>query len=238
MGCRCLFLGFALVLIIFSCTAEKPVEKKPVPVVLVKPKPPVLSQEQRKELGFPSGLIEQVELSAGAKAEPFFATVVMQTENLKGEKGFESKKLAGFSVHTKRADELIEAFRTSLRVKGYLIFRSHKGYGTLPDVITVFKGNNSYDILLVQGTEGGNYHLDTKAIITWLKARQQEGSFVITGAGPDWLEARFVKMPKDMKALAKKITAFAPDVLEHGPRTVEKLAERMKKTNGFTLVWD
>jgi hypothetical protein len=164
--------------------------------------------------------------------------VLLRAENLKGEKGFESRKLAGFSVRTKKADEIIGSFRAKSRAQGYLVFKSQKSYGTLPEIVTIVKGNNSYDILKIQGTEGASYRLDTKTIIVWLRERQKEGTFVITGAGPDWIEARFIKPPKNMKAFAKKASVFAPDVLLHGPRSVEKLAEQMRKSNGFALVWD
>jgi len=40
-----------------------------------------------------------------------------------------------------------------------------------------------------------------------------------------------------MLSFAKKVTDFAPDVLVNGPNTVDKLAERMKKMNGFSLMW-
>lgn len=239
MAGRYSLLIIVLLSVVFACKAEKPVEPaKPEPVVIVKPKRPALTKEQRIELGFPSDLISPVELAAGAEAEPFLATVVMHSENMKGEKGFETGKLAGFSVHTKHSDDLITTYRAQLRVKGYLIFRSHKGYGKLNDIITVVQGNNSYDILKIQRTEAPNYHLDTRAIIAWLKDQQKLGTFVITGAGPDWLEARFIKPPRNMPAFAKKINAFAPDVLGHGPKTMDKLVERMKRMNGFYLAWD
>jgi hypothetical protein len=61
---------------------------------------------------------------------------------------------------------------------------------------------------------------------------------VVTGAGSDWLEAKFVEPPQHILAFAKKVAAFAPDVLDHGPRTAEKLAAQMKKNNGFYLLWD
>ena len=61
---------------------------------------------------------------------------------------------------------------------------------------------------------------------------------MVIGAGPDWVEARFVKQPDNMPAFARKVLAFAPDVRESGPKTADKLADRMKKTNGFYLVWD
>lgn len=237
---RYLVLGLIFSSLFAACSAEKPVEppRKPEPAKIVKPRREVLTPEQRRELGFPADLIEKVERAAGSEAEPFFVSVVVPSENLKGEKGFEKEKLAGFSVRTKKAEELIISFRAGLRVKGYLIFRSHKSYGDLPDVVTVVKGNNSYDILKIQGTEAPNYQLDTKAIIVWLKKQQQRGTFVITGAGSDWLEARFINPPGNMRAFAQQINAFAPDVLAHGPRTAEKLAEKMKKTSSFHLEWD
>jgi Domain of unknown function (DUF4253) len=238
---RYLVSGLLFVTLFAACPAEKPVElpRKPgSPAKIVKPRREVLTPEQRMELGFPADLIEKVELASGAGAEPFFVSVVVPSENLKGEKGFEKEKLAGFNVRTKKAEELITSFRAGLRVKGYLIFRSHKSYGDLPDIVTVVKGNNSYDILRIQGTEAPNYRLDTKAIIVWLKDRQKEGAFSVTGAGADWVEARFIKAPENLRAFAKKVLAFAPDVRAHGPQTAEKLAQKMKKTNSFYLEWD
>lgn len=239
MTARRRFLLAILISGLFACRAEKPVDlKKPAPAVIVKQTYPVLAREQRDELGFPPELISQLELAAGAEAEPFFATVVVHSENMKGETGFEKALLSGFSLRTKRVDELISSYRASLRARGYLIFRSQKSYGKLNDIASVVRGSNTYEILKLQRTEAPNYHLDGRAIIKWLQARQNEASFVITGAGPDWLEARFTKPLKNARSFAWKIAAFAPDVLDHGPQTVEKLSERMKRTDGFFLVWD
>jgi hypothetical protein len=239
MACRYSFYVVVLISIVLGCKAEKPVvQKKPEPVIIVKPKPRLLTPEQRTELAFPPDIIAQVELAAGAEAEPFWATVVIPSENMKGEPGFEAGRLVGFSVRTKHTEDLISTYRAGLRVKGYLIFKSQKGIGTVPDIVTVIKGANSYDILNVQGTEAPNYHLDTKAIILWLKEQQQLAPFVIVGAGPDWIEARFIRLPNSMQTFAKKVIAFAPDVLGREIETVDQLAERMDKMNGFYLVWD
>ncbi len=236
---RYLFLNIVIIGSFCACRAERPVEqKRPAPLVVVKPKHPVLTEEQRAELGFPAELIAKMELAAGADAEPFFATVIVPIENLKGEQGFESKKLTGFSVRTKNGDELVEFYRASLRVRGYLAFKSHRGYGSLQDIVTIIRGKSSYDILKIQRTEAQNYELDTKAIVAWLKTQQQQGAFVVTGAGADWLEARFINQPKNIVAFAKQVCSFAPDVLERGPKTADELAERMEKMNGFYLVWD
>jgi hypothetical protein len=239
MGHKYALVFLAVLLLAAACKTEKPVEpKRPQPTVIFKPKPPLLTSEQRAELDFPEDVIAKIELSAGAEAEPFFMTVLVASENLKGEKGLEKEKLAGFSVRIKNSDELIRTYRAGLRVKGYLIFKSHKGYGSLPDIVTVIKGNNSYDLLKIQGTEASHYGLGTPAIIAWLKQQQQSASFVVIGAGPDWVEARFVKQPENLPDFARKVLAFAPDVRDYGPRTADKLADRMKKSNGFYLVWD
>jgi Domain of unknown function (DUF4253) len=224
---------------IFACTAEKPAEpKRPKPAVIIKHRHPMLTREQRKDLAFPDDLLAQIELAAGAEAEPFFATVTMHAENMKGENEFETSKLIGFSVRTKHTEELIATYRGRLRVKGYLLFKSHKGYGSLPDIVTVIRGANSYDILKIQRTEAPYYQLDTNAIISWLRERQKDVSFVVVGAGPDWVETRFIKPPTNISAFAKQVIVFAPEVLAYGSETADKLIERMKQMNGFFLVWD
>jgi len=239
MARRHSLLVLLLVSILFACKAEKPVEpKKPVPMVIIKPTRAVLTGEQRKELGFPAEVISQLELAAGAEAEPFFVTDVVHSANMKGEEGFERARLAGFSVHTKQPDEIITSYRASLRSKGYLLFRSQRSYGKLNDIVTVVKGNATYDILKLQRTEAPNYHLDTTAIIAWLKERQKDASFMVTGAGPDWIETRFIRPPENSPVFAKKIIDFAPDVLGHDQQTVDKVAESMNQMNGFFLVWD
>jgi hypothetical protein len=239
MAGRYSLLVLLLFSVLFACKAEEQVKpRKPASTVIIKPKRVVLTGEQRTELGFPTDMISQVELAAGAEAEPFFVTDVVHSANMKGEEGFESARLAGFSVHTKRTDELITSYRASLRAKGYLIFRSQRSYGKLNDIVTVVKGNATYDILKIQRTEAPNYYLDTKDIVGWLKERQKDASFVVTGAGPDWLETKFIRPPKDMTVLAQKTIAFAPDVLGHDQQTVDELVESMKQMNGFFLVWD
>lgn len=239
MAGRYSLLALVFVSVLFACKAEKPVKPgKPASLALIKPRRVVLTSEQRKELGFPADVISRVELAAGTEAEPFFVTDVVPSANMKGEEGFERERLAGFSVRTKNTEEIIASYRTPLRMKGFLIFKSHKGYGSLPDIVTVIKGSSSYDILKTQGTEAPNYRLGTSEIIAWLKEQQKDASFVVTGAGPDWLETRFTRPPKNMSVFAKKAIAFAPDVLGHDQQTVARLAERMNRMNGFFLVWD
>lgn len=240
MVIRYVFFLAALSLLAFGCKEEKPPEPKkaPPPPVVFNQKHPGLTSEQRAELNFPADILAEVELAAGAEAEPFFETVVVKAENLKGETSVEQERLAGFSVRTKRAVETVDALSGKLRARGFLIFRSSRNYGNVPDRVTVAKGNSSYDILKLQKTESINFHLNTRAIIAWLKKQQKQAPFVLVGAGPDWIEGRFTKQPQNMLSFAKKIYAFAPDTVSVEAGTLDKLAKKMTRTNRFFLVWD
>jgi hypothetical protein len=224
-------------MILSACTQQKiPEQKKTAQTVLVKQKLAKLSEDQRAVLKFSPDVISMIELAAGVDATPFYRTILGRTQNLEGESEIEDRKLAGFSVRTKNADDLIGNYRDKLRAKGFLIFKSGRGYGAVPDIVTVVRGRDPYDVLVVQGTDAPNYHLDTKAIVRWLK--KQPPVFFISGAGADWVEARFKKKPQNLRSFAGKAAAFAPDMLEHGQLTLDELVQRMEKLNGFLLVWD
>ncbi|MEK6699891.1 MAG: DUF4253 domain-containing protein [Nitrospirota bacterium] len=240
MAGRYVVLCVVLALLGLSCTPEKRIDapRKSSPVVVLTARPQELSQEQRTELGFPPHIIAQVEAAAAAHAEPFFETVLMPSQNLKGDVMIMRERLAGFSVRTRKAEKLFASLADTLRPQGYLIFRSEQNYGSVPDLVTVIRGASEYDILTMQKTEARNYKLTTTAIIRWLKAQRKRASFVITGAGQDWVEARFTKPPKDMYDFALRVYSFAPDVVHQGAGTVGKLAAQMKKANGFYLWWD
>lgn len=211
---------------------------KPEPTVIIRPKPKTMTAEQKAELGFPQDLIETAERAANAEAEPFFEHIMISTANLKGDVKITSGRLSGFSVHTQNADQVIDELSPSFRRRGYLVFRSEQNFGPVPDVVTVVRGNSSYDILNMQKTESSTYHLDTRTIITWLKAQQKLGAFVITGAGADWVEARFISPPGDMRTFARRVAAFAPDALAEQGGSIDRLVQRMERTNGFSLWWD
>jgi hypothetical protein len=234
-----LVLGAAVISFFLACTAENTEEPRKVsPVVVFKSRPRSLSQEQWHELNFPPEMIAQVEAASGGTAEPFFETIWSPSKNLKGDIMLGRERLAGFSVHTTRAETVINDFSDTLRKQGFLIFMSEQNFGSVPDVVTVIKGKSHYDILAMQKTEGTNYQLTNAAIVKWLKARQKRCPFVITGAGPDWVKARFLKPPKDMNAFAREVYAFAPDVVSQDAKSVTKLAQQMKQSNSFYLWWE
>jgi hypothetical protein len=234
-----LLLLVAAALCAAGCERPAPeTPKQTAPAVILKPRPKLLTPEQRAQLDFPPEVIAHVEKAAAAAAEPFFEEVMLRSSNLKGDVMIAAGRLSGFSVHVRNADQMIADLAGPLRAQGFLLFRSEQNVGAVPDIVTVVRGRNSYDILKIQKTEAPHYQIDTAAIIRWLKAQQKRASFVITGAGADWLEGRFIRQPKNMPAFASAVAGFAPDVLREGHRSEEHLAEWMAETNGFRLVWE
>jgi len=239
-GRHLVIIGLVLLAVV-SCTKEETPSlkgKKAAPMVILKPKPKVMTAEQRAELGFPPDIIAQVEAAGSVQAEPFWDEVMIRSSNLKGDVMIATARLSGFSVRSTEADQIIMDLSPSFRTKGFLIFRSQQNFGNVPDVVTVVRGNNSYDILLIQRTEAPRHNLDTKKIIKWLKEQRVLESVVIAGAVSDWLQARFIKPPKNMKAFARKVAAFSPDVLAENNGSLEKLTDTMERSNGFSLWWD
>ena len=111
-GFRTSFLLLAVpALLLSSCTKEEPpAPPKPVQrerLTIIRPKRPLLTTDQRASLKFPQKIIAELESAAGAEAEPFFELVSGSSENLRGEKDIERKRLVGFSVRTAKADEVL-----------------------------------------------------------------------------------------------------------------------------------
>jgi hypothetical protein len=148
---RYLVVGLIFISLVTACSAEKPVEppRKAEPAKIVRPRREVLTPEQRQELGFCRP--DQMESPRAWRRSLLRDRSFLREPE--GRKGAETERFVGFSVRTKKAEELIISFRAGLRVKGYLIFRSRESYGDLPDLVTVVKGNNTYDILNIQATE-------------------------------------------------------------------------------------
>ena len=71
-----------------------------------------------------------------------------------------------------------------------------------------------------------------------LRKIAKENAFVITSIGYDRLEARFVKPPRNVESLAKRIAKLAPDVIKQGTDTIERLEQYLTKQKSYRLWWD
>jgi hypothetical protein len=123
--------------------------------------------------------------------------------------------------------------------RGYLFFLSALGVSQPPATVAAIRGTDQYDILRFVGTQDVNGGRTTDEIIRVLREWESRYPFRITGAGPDWVEARFRKNPEDMLAFAQEVIRLAPDSYAQGDYEDEgSFAAAMRRARSFYLWWD
>ena len=106
------------------------------------------------------------------------------------------------------------------------------------DDLALIPTSDKYVALAVMQTDGANYEIMTGDIIDWLKQMEQEQPFELTEAGLDYCGGNFTTPLKDPAALAARMYAFCPDIVDQGTGDVDKLAAELRKTGQFFFWWD
>lgn len=149
-----------------------------------------------------------------------------------------SVEVAGICVAVKpeEADQLVLTLREELEPINYLAFICDSDR----EKIGIIPGSEQFDILKLQQTNGDNYDISNERVISKLKEWNRSYPFIIIGADYDWVEANFEVFPEgdDLKAFAKKIYKFCPDIVEQGSGSINGLIEEMRETRKLYLWWD
>jgi len=146
----------------------------------------------------------------------------------------------GFSCREeqRKAREIVFRLKDDLNKNGYLIYVSKSNFGYDSDEVSIIKSIDQFDILRIEETDGINYGLENAGVISRLQEWNKQYPFTIVGADLDWVEAVFVKPPRDMQSFAKEVYEFCPDVVDQGTGTVDVLEKEMKESGTFFLWWD
>jgi hypothetical protein len=152
---------------------------------------------------------------------------------------FEEKPVMGLELNTAPAKgrEKLRALRAQLAGTGYAAYLHDDRFGQGPDKIAIIKGGDE-DYLAIVRTDGINYDLDHPRVMARYRQWKKQYGLKLRGAGHDWLEAEFVKPPRDWKQFAEEVYAFCPDVVDQGTGTAEALATEMQKSGTVYLWWD
>ncbi|MFC5467271.1 DUF4253 domain-containing protein [Cohnella suwonensis] len=153
----------------------------------------------------------------------------------KGEKDVDG---ISFSTSNEQAEKIIIELKSKLNPLGCLVFISEQENNR--SKIGAIKGNDQFDILKIQQTNGDNYDIGNEDVIDTLKKWNSRYPFDIIGADFDWVEANFKVLPsdKEIKSFAKEIYDFCPDVVEQGAGDIESLIEEIKNSKKLYLWWD
>lgn len=150
----------------------------------------------------------------------------------------EKTEVAGICIEVKQeeAEHLVLKLGEEFKSINYLAFicdSDHEKIGIIP-------GSDQFDFLRLQQTNGDNYDISNEKVITKLKDWHRRHPFIIIGAAYDWVEVKFQVNPegKELRAFAKEISKFCPDIIEQGSGLIDGLIEEMKETGKLNLWWD
>jgi hypothetical protein len=128
--------------------------------------------------------------------------------------------------------------RSKLARTGYGAWINDNAFGRGPDKIAIMKTRDQYAYLAVAHTDGINWDHTHEEVVAHYRQWAGKYGLELTGAGLDWLSARFSKPPEDWLAFAREVYKFCPDIVDQGTNTVEKLADEMRASNELYLWWD
>ena len=136
-------------------------------------------------------------------------------------------------VPEERADELVVALQGQLQPYGYQVLQTTHGHmdfcllfniGVVQAnerykdraLLVIFAAPDPASLLYVRQTNGANLDVMPQDIVNWLDAWHKKSEFTVVGAGHDWIELHFTKLPDDLEAFARQVYEFCPDTLDQG----------------------
>lgn len=163
---------------------------------------------------------------------------VMINEAGEAEKsGIEKKDGVSFKAEPDEAEGLVFRFKDDLRKKGYLIFVSEAGFES-PSTVTIIKSNDQFDILKLQKTDGINFGIENKDVISKLEDWDKRYGIEIIGADYDWTEVILKKLPDNVPEFSQEVYKFCPDVVDQGVGEINALEKMIAETRRVYLWWD
>lgn len=192
----------------------------------------IISDEMAKEMGFTQEVLNIIKQVTNNSIQPF---------NINDDE----LRTIGISFITfeEQAEKLVIELQSQIKQLGYLAFiceRSFSQGNKSKCRIGIIKGNDQFDILKIQQTNGDNYGISNEDVISKLREWNNRYPFIIVGADYDWIDANFLVLPsnQEMKSFAQEMYEFCPDIVEQGTGSIEELIEEIKETKKLALWWD
>ncbi|WP_372660771.1 DUF4253 domain-containing protein [Cohnella sp.] len=186
-----------------------------------------LSDEVAEEMGFSRNVLDIIKQISNANLQR------LTVRNDEGE-----IEIDGISFFTFNEDDekLIIELQSKLKPLECIVFFNDQEHCK----VGIIKGQDQFEILKIQQTNGDNYDIGNKEVIAKLKKWNSRFPFDIIGADFDWVEANFKVMPDDneIRSFAQEIYDFCPDIVDQGTGSIESLIEEIKKSKKLYLWWD
>jgi len=76
----------------------------------------------------------------------------------------------------------------------------------------IIKSKDKFAILKTMQTQSARYNLSTGRLIAELRSLDKKESFTINGAGQDWVELYYDKLPEDPELVLAEVKELCPEV--------------------------
>jgi len=136
------------------------------------------------------------------------------------------------------AERLLAGSHRSFRAAGLFLFRLERGFGIAPDQLALLATGDPEAVVRRVGTAGPRHGVSNEKLLAWLRALAKDHPLDLADVAPDYLAGRFERLPPDPRAVARRASEIAPDLLAGASNTVESLAEEIRTTGSFRLLWD
>ncbi len=138
-------------------------------------------------------------------------------------------------------EEALHVLRAKLP-KGYIAFigttRSLSKPPAVGVELVVAPGNTQYEILDIAQTDAVNYDMVTKDLKAKLRKWDTLYGINIWQAETDTIQLKLNKLPKNIKAFAREVYKFCPDIVDQGVGTVGALEKTIREQRSLYLWWD
>ncbi len=104
--------------------------------------------------------------------------------------------------------------------------------------LVIGPGESQFDILVIAASNAINYGKETGDLIKQFQAYDRLCGIDILQAETDTVVIQLKHNPPDIKAFAKDVYAFCPDIVDQGVGTVERLEELIEIIGELTFWWD
>ncbi|WP_423410151.1 DUF4253 domain-containing protein [Heyndrickxia sp. MSNUG] len=143
-----------------------------------------------------------------------------------------------FNTKEETAEGQLYKLQTELKPLGALAFITERENKKAS--VAIVMGNDQFDILKIQQTNGENYDISNNDVVVKLKEWHKRYCFTIIGADYDWVEVDFSEFPtsNDLRPFAKELYEFCPDIVDQGTGSIDGFIEELKEYRRLVLWWD
>jgi hypothetical protein len=173
---------------------------------------------------------------------PAYNAALKEIERLSGVKPVPTERRGVYSIdlNSQAANALLEKHHERLLNNGCYVFLYDQNFSIRgkPDVLWIVPTQDKFAVMAFIGVSGINYDIDNYLVIKWMKKLDKDHPYLLNGCGLDFLSGRFKARLSDVNAMAKRMYAFCPDIVDQGTGSVAALAEDLKKANQLYFWWD